>query len=192
MTCHDALALLDDFVDGELDSSIAGTVRNHINNCDHCRKEYTATKQLKELLQSTTTEDPGRDYWSETAHLIMARTVETAGAPVSELSRVQAGRGRSDFVRSMVSLAASIAILISAIFVGENHQKPTMAGGGTGGPPVFLAQSVVLQLPSDYPAPATASYERSLARGMMLLGAPGHLSRIALLAEMSAATDREE
>ena len=88
MTCHDALALLDDFVDGELDSSIAGTVRNHIDNCDHCRKEYTATKRLKELLQKTTTEDPGRDYWSETTRLIMARTVETAGAPVSELSHI--------------------------------------------------------------------------------------------------------
>ena len=75
MTCQDALALLDDFVDGELDSSTAGAMRNHIETCDHCRAEHAATERLKELLNQPSIETPGPDYWSETTHLIMARTV---------------------------------------------------------------------------------------------------------------------
>lgn len=191
MTCQDALDLLDDFVDGELDSSIAGTVRKHIENCGHCRSEYEATQRLKELLRQPVVQTPGADYWTETTRLVMARTVDNEPVPVNELQRARSDSGRRDFVRSIVSLAASIAILVSAILVGENHQGSTLAGG-VDGPPVFLTQSVIQQLPGDYPAPSLASHQQNLARGMMLMGAPGHLSRIALLAEMSATTDREE
>jgi len=189
MTCHEALALLDDFVDGELDSSVAGAMRDHIEGCDSCRREYAATTRLKELLSRAPVEDPGQDYWSETTGLILARTVDTAVTPVSELSRARAGTRRGDFVRSLISLAASIAILVSAIVVGQSHHRMSIAAVGE---PMLMTQSVVLQLPDDYPTLSLDSHRQNLARGMMLLGAPGHLGRIAITARMAASTDKEQ
>jgi anti-sigma factor RsiW len=192
MTCFDALALLDDFVDGELDSSHAGSVRDHVENCDRCHEEFLATKRLKELLKTSPLDNPSEDYWSDTTRLIMARTVAT-GLPTATETRTASQRSnRNDFVRSLVSLAASIAILISAVLVGQSQDQSAISVSIQGDRPVFLAHSVVEQFPGGYPELAADSDQSRLARGMLLMGMPGHLSRLALLADMMAETDREK
>ncbi len=193
MTCYDALALLDDFVDGELDSSLAGTMRDHIENCDHCNVEFLASKRLKELLKKTPKGNPSEDYWSDTTRLIMARTIATDEAfrPKTKTPSYQHSN-RTDFVRSLVSLAASIAILVSAVLVGQSQNQPAVSVGSQGDRPVFLAHSVTDQFPGGYPALAIGDDQSRLARGMLLMGAPGHLSRLALLADMMTQTDREK
>jgi len=192
MTCHDALALLDDFVDGELDPSLAGTMRDHVENCDKCHEEFLATKRLKELLKHTPLENPSEEYWSDTTRLIMARTIALGDPTAPDSGSTYQRSNRTDFVRSLVSLAASIAILISAILVGQSQVRPTQSLSTQGERPVFLAHSIVDQFPSGYPALAIGDDQSRLARGMLLMGAPGHLSRLALLADMMTETDREE
>ena len=192
MTCYDALALLDDFVDGELDSSLAGLLRDHVENCDQCHEEFLATKRLKELLKKIPIDNPSEDYWSDTTRLIMARTVAAAEVYKPNAQPPYRRRDRTDFVRSLVSLAASIAILISAVLVGQSQDQPAVSVSTQGGRPIFLAHSVVDQFPGGYPALAMGDDQSRLARGMLLMGTPGHLSRLALLADLMTQTDREE
>jgi len=41
MSCHEAVQLLWDYLDGELDEVRRERVRRHLEECRHCRSQYT-------------------------------------------------------------------------------------------------------------------------------------------------------
>lgn len=192
MTCHTALSLLDDYSDGHLDPGSAGELEDHLGSCASCRQELADTRRLKELLRQSKPSPPTLDYWQETTRLILARTVEAEpqGAVSTAVERTR-GKRRA-FVRSLLSLAASIAILVSAVLVGENRERSPAAFQIAGtGQPVYFTEALADQLHLDA-AVYTIDDRRRLAMGMLLMGSPGIPGRLALIIEMSEASQKME
>ncbi len=184
MTCRTALSLLDDYVDGDLDASSACELEDHLEGCASCRQELADTKRLKELLKNSKPSTPDSDYWQQTTHLILARIVEAEPQRTRSAAKDRDRRKRHAFVRSIVSLAASIAILVSAILVGESrhHSPSTFAVAGIG-QSVYFTEALAGQLDLD-DAVYTTDDRRRLARGMLMMGSPATPGRLAMIIEM--------
>lgn len=192
MTCHTALSLLDDYSDGHLDPGSAGEVEDHLGSCTSCRQELADTRQLKELLRQSKPSPPTPDYWQETTRLILARTVEAEPQGDALTTIEHTRRKRHAFVQSVLSLAASIAILVSAVLIGENRERSPAAFQIAGtGQPVYFTEALADQLHLDA-AVYTSDDRRRLAMGMLLMGSPGSPGRLALIVEMSGASQRVE
>ncbi len=188
MTCHDALALLEGYVDGELSPDKETRVKTHLSGCSACRGEFETSVILKELLKQTIPPDPGEEYWSETTRLIKARTTESR-FPETEVISVSDRRSteRSAFARSLVSVAASLVVLFSALLLGSGTQE-RIARLTASEPPVYVATPLEQVVGSDNTVIVTQDENFRLARGMLLLGAPGSLGRfISPFAVMSSA-----
>jgi len=188
MTCHEALALLEDYVDGELSGSREAQVSRHLDGCPSCREEVESTIILKAVLRQSKPPDPGEEYWSETTRLIKARTTESR-FPETEIISVNGRRSmeRSAFARSLVSVAASLIVLFSALLLGSGkHER--IARLTASEPPVYVAAPIEQVTATDNEIIVTQDENDRLARGMLLLGAPGSLGRfISPLAVISTA-----
>jgi hypothetical protein len=179
MTCQSALALLEDFVDKELAPQQEAKIREHIAACDKCRAEFEETLILKGRLRLKKTPEPGEDYWLETAGLIRARTTDSI-APLQNVETVVQRRShdRDAFVRSLVSVAASLVILFSALLLGSSHRQH-LATLGASSPPIFVSMPLEEVVASDNISIVTVEEQAMVSKGMLLLGAPGILGRFA-------------
>ncbi len=183
MTCQTALSLLDDFVDGELSQALSEEVSVHLEGCPRCRSEARETISLKELLRQSEIHSPGRDYWPETSQLILARTVQSASAQEPHRTTAdQLANRRNAFARALVSLAASLVILASAVVIGQS-QKSTATRSSPDNP-VLLTSSLAQQLDPDFQI-VTQEERTRLAKGMLLMGPPGPFGRISGLMELT-------
>ena len=186
MTCTQALSLLDEFVDGELTPALTDEVRTHLDGCTKCRGEYEDTKQLKEFLKQKKVHDPGRDYWQENLQLILARTVETSpSVECHQTHHDNRGVRRNAFVRALVSLEASLAILTTAIVIGHNQGQ--MASAATVRQPNILTSSLQQRLQPSNRFVTNDEWDR-LTRGMILLGSPGFPGRFAAMTKFDNPT----
>ncbi|MEA3297084.1 MAG: zf-HC2 domain-containing protein [candidate division Zixibacteria bacterium] len=175
MTCTQALSLLDEFVDGDLKPTRMDELRVHLDGCPECRSEYEDTKRLKELLKQRKVQDPGPDYWQETLQLILARTVETSQSDEHHpMHNDQIATRRNAFIRALVSLAASLAILTSAILISQNQDRTTRAAKVR--QPIILTSSLQQRLQPSNRFVTNDEWNR-LTRGMLLLGSPGFPGR---------------
>jgi len=188
MTCHDALALLEDYVDGELSPDKKAKIEGHLSGCSACRGEFEMSLVLKEMLEQSKPPDPGEEYWSQTTRLIKARTTESR-FPETEIISVSNRRlmERSAFARSLISVAASLAVLFSALLLGSGkHERIAQLTASQ--PPVYVTTPLEQVVGSDNTVIVTQDENVRLARGMLLLGAPGSLGRfISPFAVMSSA-----
>jgi predicted anti-sigma-YlaC factor YlaD len=184
MICQRALSLLDDFLDNELAPATAADVKAHLDGCPTCRQAYDESRRLKELLKQKGTRDPGQDYWLETSQLILARTVQLSGPGYAVSETVSDRRGA--FVQALVSLAASLVILASAVVVGMNQSHAPDAGGGklllssAAGRQLNLAKGII-----------TEAERQRLAKGMLLMGPPGLLGHVGGLTQLRIVTTPE-
>ncbi len=180
MTCQRALSLIEVFLDGELSPEEVEQLNRHLDSCSECREELHAAQRLKQLLRQMPRYNPGRDYWSETARLIRARTADVPmndwQVPVARTSAV--GERRNALVRALVSLAASLFILFSTIFIGTS-QDNRVARMTTSDVPILATAPVSELLGVDNSPMVTRSEQIQLAKGMLLMGAPGFLGRFA-------------
>jgi anti-sigma factor RsiW len=187
MTCQHALSLIEDCIDGDLPSAISEEVARHIQQCPTCRHEYEAAGQMKHLLSRLPVDDPGRDYWSETTRLIWARTIDApnGGLPVSGGSAMSQHDRRQAFFRAVLSLAASLFVLFSAILMGttQNQRAAELNAAGT---PILATASVSELLGADGDSIVTRDDQILLAKGMLLVGSPTFLGRFAGLADLQA------
>lgn len=177
MTCRNALALLEDYIDGNLAGPQTASFNEHIDRCDSCREEYESSVLLRGLLKRRTAPDPGPDYWRETSSLIRARTVESEPQKIVTLSvtrRADAQRGA--FVRAVLSVAASLVVLFSAILLGSSRPE-RLARMNSHQPPFLASATVVDRVETDINLTQVESDNIQLARGMLLVGAPGTLGR---------------
>ncbi len=179
MTCQHVLALLEDSVDRELAPQQEAQVQEHIAACEKCRTEFKETSILKELLRQKKTPDPGEDYWLETTSLIRARTTDSIVPPQNVVSVVdRRSSDRNAFVRSLVSVAASLVILFSALLLGSTHRQHLAALGATE-TPIFVSMPLEEVVASDNITIVTVEEQAMVSKGILLMGAPGILGRFA-------------
>ena len=177
MTCYQALTLLEDYVDKELPADKEVSIREHLTGCASCREEYETTLLLKELLKQHQSPDPGQDYWTETTNLIAARTVESPSAPIKTIAVTDRRMiQRSAFMRSIVSVAASLVVLFTALLLGSG-QEQRLARISASEPPIFVSAPLEQVVGTDNTIIVTRDEQVRLARGMLLMGAPGTLGR---------------
>ncbi len=189
MTCHDALTLLEDYVDRELSADVEAQLKEHYDSCAGCREDLDSALLLKELLGQHKPPDPGEDYWSETTALIRARTTESFRQRTT-VTDITANRSleRSAFMRSLVSVAASLVVLFSAILLGTG-QEQRLARIDVAKPPVYIAAALEEVVGPDNTVIVTRDENDRLAHGMLLLGAPGSIGRFISPMVMASATN---
>lgn len=175
MTCRHALSLLEDFVDGELPDHDAEELRQHLATCSSCREEHDRSRQLRESLQSHITPEPPPGYWGETERLILARTIDGRDA-VADTGSSDRETTRRAFVRSVLSVAVSLAVLVSAVIIGSNRQGPVVEVSAQGGSMLVTAPLVGLTGSDDTVIMTRAEHTR-LAVGVLLMGTPGLAGR---------------
>lgn len=189
MTCHQAVSLLDIYLDGELTPPLSVELERHLASCPACTLELESAKKLRELLkqsrENSTPPEPRPDYWTETESLILARTVE-ASAAASERTTVTSltnGQGTGALVRSLMLFAASLVLMIGAIYVGSQRQELARVTINEHSP-VLIAASATGTFGEDNGLVLTKEEKNSLVRGMFALGAPGPVGRYTTIADL--------
>lgn len=168
MTCSEAGLLLDDYLDRELPPEIATQVAAHLEGCPACREEYAGSVRLKELLGSAEVPPPPETYWEEVTDLILARTVENDG--VVDLQR-HLGKQRQSFYRSLVSVAASLAIFFVALWFGPGLNLGAVSASRSGQDVTGAAQEVNRAGVTE--ELFSRMEQDRIAGGVLLVGSPG-------------------
>lgn len=181
MTCRYTQSLLEDLVDGALPHERASEIQDHLATCSNCRAEYSELRKLKELLRTHVVEDPGREYFQETTELILARTV---GQNHTTKSRQPERQERRDaFVRAVLSAAASLVVLFSAVTIG-NMDSPGTSQANRLNSPMLATSTVMENLNTQIPSILPPEDRTRLAQGMLLMGPPGLLGKFGEMKEL--------
>lgn len=183
MTCPEVVSYLDDLVDGSLSPDKSERVRDHIRRCEACRREFEMTERLKGLLAISGTLDPGDEYFVETEALILGRTVSNEQPVAAErgVDDTVASR-RTALMRALASLAASLAILFAAIYIGSSDDIRQARHSAQVSP--VLATADVRQMVGERGGQIfTQADQMRIAHGMLLIGSPGMLGRFAVFPE---------
>lgn len=169
MTCSLVRSLLDDLVDREIPAGTETALKDHLKACAACRTEYEELVRLKETLSQAECPEPSSEYWGEVRDLILARTVDAdAAVDIGPGSEVRA-RERSSFYRSILAVAASLAVFVTSLWLGSTGPAGmparTFETGLDGAGYLTSAATTTDALSAD---------EQDLIAGSMLLvGAPG-------------------
>lgn len=125
MTCAEVQALLPEFVDGLLDSSVSGDVSTHLLTCPDCSKE---SSELKILFTAMENNRPLRPSIALKEHFTAMVEAEAKAVKASKRrealggARVVAGGWFSAFGK----VAAAVAILLVGVWIGYKMRP----GGG--------------------------------------------------------------
>ena len=65
MTCNEIRSMLSAFLDGELSAEDAQAVRQHLDRCDACKREYRLLEQTWQMLQEAEEIEPSSDFARE-------------------------------------------------------------------------------------------------------------------------------
>lgn len=181
MTCTQVRSLLDDYVDRELSSQKSEQVAQHLELCPDCRSEHDQMVQLRRMLSDHTGPEPDEQYWTEVQDLILARTVERIQVVNvgTEISRKQ--RERVSFYRSLMAVAASLAIFFTALWLTPDNL-------GTPGSPWLAgavdAPGLTNTSETDFHDMISDNEREMIAGSIMLVGSPGLLGGSAELSAM--------
>ncbi|MFH2050341.1 MAG: zf-HC2 domain-containing protein [bacterium] len=189
MTCQDTLSCLDQLVDNELTNEQKAQLMEHIETCANCKREFEELKQIKNLLSRAKVFEPSEEYWSEVTGLIKAKTIDVE--PVDSDHRThneQLSINRNALMRSIISTAAALAILFTALLLGSQQKQVSFARTESGRP-IFATADVRDLLSSDNKPLFSFKDQRHLAQGMLLVGIPGVLGRFAILPDLMIITE---
>lgn len=173
MTCRHAQSLIEDLVDGELPQARVDQLRAMLADDPGCREEYELSQKLKELLAQYTIPNPGEEYFTELQRLVLARTTESA--PYGGMRSPAGGHRsvRAAFVRSIITVAASLLIFIAAVFYGSADHSVMAEKQQPAPESPTIAQAVN----AGADIPLTGNSRDRVVAGVMLLGPPGFLGR---------------
>ena len=181
MICLRALSLLDDYLDNELPEAVATEVTSHLDQCDACRREFGESRYLQELLKQNGPRDPGETYWLETSQLVLAKTIQSYRGDEPDVSRDAESDNRGSFLQALVSLAASLVILASAVVMGMNQGHAPNADHRGG--PILFSSSAGRQLNASHSI-MTENERQRLAKGMLIMGPPGLLGHFSGMTQL--------
>jgi len=189
MTCQVALSCLDQLVDDELTEEQKSQVMEHINSCENCKRELEELKQIKNLLNKSKKFEPSEEYWSEVTGLIKAKTTDVEPVDSGHRSHTeQISIKRNALLRSLISTAAALVILFTALLLGSQQRQVAMAQFNSKNP-IMATADIRDLLTSDNRALYSANDQRHLAQGMLLVGIPVILGRFAALPELMIITE---
>ena len=118
--CENFAAMLDAFVDKELDGSEAQSVGEHISGCDDCQRQVKEIEALKSTLSSLPRKQMKFDLADNFDELLAKQT-----SPVlPEQSNVVAFSGKRKWLVATASAAAVAVIAIAAAIISnDGHQQ---------------------------------------------------------------------
>ncbi len=190
MTCSIIRSLLDDYVDRELPASTVRSIKTHLNRCAACRIEEEALRRLKALLPGLTPPEPEPTYWREVSGLITARTTQRDRTISAETEMERLARERASFYRSILALAASLAMFFSALALG-----PNLPGGFTDRSPLTgedgPARSGAVTFQSEGAGMISHREQALITSGMLLVGSPAGMFVSPTDMAMALGLDRE-
>jgi anti-sigma factor RsiW len=182
MTRRHDLSLVDDLIDNELSPELAAEVQKLIEASPEWRERYQETTRLVTALRQKKIADPGEIHWVESANRVIDRTAARHGYDDRFITKQEYRAGVGSLVRSMLSLAASIAILAATIYLGARTTHASRPAPNSH--PILVAAPMADPVHS-YPSAFTdRETQIRLARAVMLLGNPGILGRAIGLAEI--------
>ena len=112
--------------DGELNSSDARILREHLRTCDECAKRYAEYTSLSALLSDTMVEPPA-DFTKNVMAQILAEAEEKA-VPIEAAKK----RKKKSAIGPLLTAAACLAVIIGVVAIA-GRSMPTAArvsGGG--------------------------------------------------------------
>ncbi|MBU0982333.1 MAG: zf-HC2 domain-containing protein [candidate division Zixibacteria bacterium] len=186
MTCRTFQSLLESFADNELDPSQVAQAREHLKSCDICREEYTSTLALKQLLSTPTVPDPDPGYWDEVTDLILARSVRSTSEYFREPGpAARPGLFDSSLTRATLSVAASLAILFMALFLGETHESQADRIAMTEQAMIETSSMVALINSDSEETMWTPEDQQRLTGCLTIMGPPGMMGRLTDLSDLT-------
>lgn len=171
MTCSFAGSLLNDLLDRELALNTKKSLEEHLDVCPACRAEYQELARLKGMLAKIPVPEPGLEYWKEVSELILARTVEAETVVDRRPEIERRSRERSSFYRSVVAVAASLAVFVTSLWLGSSGPNglPGLSDRSS-----FDRTEPAGLIRSAAGIGALSEDEQALiANGMLLVGTPG-------------------
>lgn len=175
MTCLEFRTVLDAYVDGELSAEQMAQAQEHIQRCTICRDEIASLQSLKESLrQSRGIPEPHSGYWEESREQIHAKTDLSDGSVERPMSPER--DSYYPLLRSIVSVAASVALLATVLVIGSKHERPAVVIKGPAGQ-VIVAQTLADELMIPDGGELTLGDQRRLGTACILAGGPGLVGR---------------
>lgn len=118
--CENFAAMLDAFVDNELDGSEAQSVGEHISGCDDCQRQVKEIEVLKSTLSSLPRKQMKFDLADNFDELLAKQTPPV----LREQTNVVALRGKHKWLVATASAAAVAVIAIAAAIISnDGHQQ---------------------------------------------------------------------
>lgn len=120
MRCHNINDMLSAYVDGALEPSELSKVEEHLERCQHCRREYEDLKAVLDLVQSLPEVHPEADFRKQLRQRLenLPANREKTGKPPGLL--VSLARGRwSKIVAAAAALVLTVGL--TTLWYGDIH-----------------------------------------------------------------------
>lgn len=181
MTCLEFRSILDRYVDRELSAEEKRRADEHLTGCEACREELASQQSLKRLMSSYVPPiQPPDDYWDQARDRVLAKTVLIADREQEQTGALVENRSYMPVMRSVLSVAASIALLAIALVLGSRHNRPAVILGNQTNQIIVTADIAEL-LKSPDGGPLTLGDQRRIGQASILLGGPGMAGRFNFL-----------
>jgi predicted anti-sigma-YlaC factor YlaD len=185
MTCGQVGALLSEYLDNDLTAEQAAQIKAHLSECAECRTESDDLLAVKNALGSSSVGLPKQEYWDQTEELILEKTTRA----VQKITPVRSSADRQSFTRALVSLAASLVILVSALMVGGDLHSQ-LARQESEQSPALVTISVQESVGGHHKTFHAMDEEYQLTRSLILIAPPGMLGRFVMPPEISSGSSR--
>jgi anti-sigma factor RsiW len=185
MTCGQVGALLSDYLDNEITAEQAAQIKAHLSECTECRAEHSDMRTVRNALGSGSVSLPEAEYWSQTEELILEKTTRAE----RQITLVRSSAERHSFARAVMSLAASLIILASALMVGGDLQYQ-LASQQADDSPALVTLSLQESVGSRHRTFHAMDEQYQLTRSLILIAPPGSLGRFVLPPEIVGGSSR--
>lgn len=177
MTCLEFRMLLDRYIDGELSADQRANADAHLNDCITCRDELASLQSTRQALATTRPEtEPHLGYWDDSRERIIARTVLSDAPNEAKRAPALSGSAYSPLLRSVLSVAASVALLVGVLVVGSKHEQPAVVIHGPEGQ-IIVAQALADELLVSEGEVLSIGDQRRIGTACILAGGPGMVGR---------------
>jgi len=182
MTCLEFRLLLDRYLDQELSAEDNHSAEEHLEACSSCREEVASHRQVQHLLSGYAPPvQPPEVYWELSKDRVLARTVLSSDhASPEKVDTFGGNRSYTPLVRSMISVAASVALLATALVLGSRHERPAVVLR-QGDSQVIVSAGLADMLDMPDGGPLTLGDQRRIGSLAVLVGGPGMVGRFGYL-----------